>query len=145
MKIWDRNNLPLLTLIMVFGALVWLSVNSTPGLNIVIPSLIFLFLVVFTSTFSAPLGDGMASLTPMTIVASYLVVGLIPAAWSMWNTYLGEKLQTEPLCLTDLIIEFDYSKHPTDPCFWEVVEAVGTISEFNFEEVLKQPPIHPDP
>jgi PAS domain S-box-containing protein len=36
---------------------------------------------VFSSTFNAPLGGGMASLTPMTIVSSYLVVGLIPATW----------------------------------------------------------------
>jgi hypothetical protein len=66
-------------------------------------------------------------------------------AWTLWNTWLGEKLQTEPLCLTTLIIEFDYMKHPTDMCFWSVVEALGTISEYNFIDDFKQPPIHPDP
>jgi NtrC-family two-component system sensor histidine kinase KinB len=81
MKLWDRHNLPLLTSVMVFGALVWLTVNSPPSEDLLIPSVLFLLLVVFTSTFSAPLGGGMASLTPMTIVAGYLVVGLIPAAW----------------------------------------------------------------
>lgn len=81
MKFWDRDNLPILTVVMVFGAIVWLTVNAPPSEDVLLPSLIFLFLVVFTSTFSAPLGGGMASLTPMTIVAGYLITGLIPAAW----------------------------------------------------------------
>ena len=68
--------------------------------------------------------------------------------WVLWNTYVGHKLQIEPNCLTTIILEFDYTLHPTDECFWEVVEALGTISECDLSlwyPVGKQPPIHPDP
>jgi len=52
------------------------------------------------------------------------------ACWWLWN--YGEKLQLEPDCVTDVIVKFDYTKHPTDQCFATVVEALGTISEFDF-------------
>lgn len=42
---------------------------------------IFLLLVVTTTLLGVPLGGGTASLLPMAVVASYLAVGSIPAAW----------------------------------------------------------------
>lgn len=64
--------------------------------------------------------------------------------WWLWH--FGWKLQKEPDCVTDIILHFDYTKlYPTtlshdtvkykpNFCFWEVVEALGTISEFDFSE-----------
>ncbi len=70
--------------------------------------------------------------------------------------------------VTTLILEFDYTLHPTDFCFVTIVEALGTISELDFRRliddgimpddgmmpleywpeetwILKFPTIHPDP
>ena len=95
-------------------------------------------------------------------------------AWILWNylaqqywymeddslsfmDYLGIKLQTEPNCVTTVVIEFDYTIHPPDYCFWRVVECLGPISEYDWGSltanpyyddvnlIYKQPPIHPDP
>ena len=66
------------------------------------------------------------------------------ACWWLWH--FGWKLQKEPDCVTDIIIKFDYTRlypstfsHDTVKykpllCFWEVVEALGTISEFDFTD-----------
>ena len=63
---------------------------------------------------------------------------------SWWLWHFGWKLQKEPDCVTDIILKFDYTKLTPTPlthdsvkykpgyCFWEVVEALGTISEFDF-------------
>ena len=63
--------------------------------------------------------------------------------WWLWH--FGWKLQKEPDCVTDIILKFDYSKltpstfshdsakYKPGFCFWEVVEALGTISEFDFQ------------
>jgi len=68
-------------------------------------------------------------------------------SWVLWNTILGEKLQSEPPCLTTLILKFDYTKHPTVSGFWKVAEALGTISEYNGPSILgiAQGKIHWDP
>ena len=36
-----------------------------------------------------------------------------------------------PSGVTTLILEFDYTLHPTDYCFVTIKEALGTISEFD--------------
>jgi len=65
------------------------------------------------------------------------------ACYAFFNDGLGKKLQEEPLGITALIIELDYTG--TCPYTWKVVEALGTISEYNFEGTEWkgiQPPIH---
>ena len=73
-------------------------------------------------------------------------------SWILWNWLsenydghqLGLKLQELPDCMTTVVIEFDYAKHPTSLLFWSLVETLGTISEYN-NVAYAQPPIHPDP
>lgn len=72
-----------------------------------------------------------------------------------------------PRGVTSLIVKFNYALHPTDYCFVTIVEALGTISEFDYQKYLnptgapsvpapfpywpttwvadKFPTIHPDP
>ncbi|MCK5314305.1 MAG: GAF domain-containing protein [Anaerolineales bacterium] len=81
MNIAPSKLTPLITFFAIFILLIWLTILYPPGYKILIPSLIFLILIVFTSVFSAPLVGGMASLTPMVTVAGYLLIGLIPSGW----------------------------------------------------------------
>jgi len=65
------------------------------------------------------------------------------ASYALFNGGLGKKLQFEPLGTTALVVELDYTG--TCPYTWKVVEALGTISEFDFEGTKWediQPPIH---
>jgi len=71
------------------------------------------------------------------------------ASWWLWH--FGWKLQKEPDCVTDIILKFDYTKlnpstlthdsvkYKPGSCFWEVVEALGTISEFDFASLATAP------
>ena len=76
-----RISVSLLGLILTFGILVGLSYTRQPQLQAAPDSVLFLVLVVFTSVAGVPVGGGTASLLPMAIVASYLTLGLLPAAW----------------------------------------------------------------
>jgi hypothetical protein len=38
-----------------------------------------------------------------------------------------------PHGVTSLILKFNYTLHPTDYCFVTIVEALGTISELNYQ------------
>lgn len=67
--------------LVVLILLIWLSLLDPPGRQSWLPSIFFMVLVVFTTTFGAPLGGGWVSLMPMVSLAAYLVVGLIPAGW----------------------------------------------------------------
>jgi signal transduction histidine kinase/GAF domain-containing protein len=49
-----------------------------------LPLALFGALLVFTTTFGLPAGGGWISLLPMTTVAAYLVIGLIPAGWTVF-------------------------------------------------------------
>jgi hypothetical protein len=51
--------------------------------------------------------------------------------WALWMGWLGEKLLNEPRCVTAVVVEFDYTRHPTEECFVTVVETLGTISEYD--------------
>jgi signal transduction histidine kinase len=62
-------------------ALIWLTFATPPALSQLLPALLFGALIVFTDTFGVRLPAGMASLLPMTTVAAYLVMGLVPAGW----------------------------------------------------------------
>jgi len=49
--------------------------------------------------------------------------------WFLWNSGLNN-LWSLPEGVTTLILEFDYTVHPTDEGFLEIVEMLGTISEY---------------
>ena len=66
------------------------------------------------------------------------------ACWWLWH--FGYLLQVAPDCITDIVLKFDYTKLTVEPpesgpwysakykpgsCFWSIVEALGTISEFD--------------
>jgi hypothetical protein len=58
-------------------------------------------------------------------------------AWSLLHSdvlYLA--LRTMPYGVTSLVLQFNYTLHPTDYCFVTILEALGTISEFDFQGYL---------
>jgi hypothetical protein len=88
--------------------------------------------------------------------------------WSMIHSdVLWIAFESMPRGVTSLIVKFNYALHPTDYCFVTIVEALGTISEFDYQKYLnptgapsvpapfpywpttwvadKFPTIHPDP
>jgi len=52
-------------------------------------ALVFVFLIVFTTTFGVPLGGGTVSLLPMSTIATFLVLDIVPAGWGV---FLGAAL-----------------------------------------------------
>ncbi len=70
-----RILLPLLMAGLLLVALVRLAVDMPIPQNAILPAVLFLGLIIFTSTFGAPLAGGVVSLLPMTTVASFLVIG----------------------------------------------------------------------
>ncbi len=72
-----------------FGFLLYLTWVYPPDPALLPQAAFFLLLVVTTTLLSVPLGGGTASLLPMAVVASYLALGLVPAAWI---ALLGELL-----------------------------------------------------
>jgi len=61
--------------------LTWRTIVVPPTLDTILPAMLFCLLVAFTTTFGVPLAGGRVSFLPMTTVAAYLVVGLVPAGW----------------------------------------------------------------
>lgn len=82
----NRDLLLLLMALVVLAGVVQLTIVMPPFINVWVPAALFGFLIVFTSTFGAPLTGGVVSLLPMTTAAAFLVVGLVPAGWLV---YLG--------------------------------------------------------
>lgn len=62
--------------------LIGATISDPPPAGAVLPGLIFLFLIVFTNTFSVPLGPGLVSLLPMVTIAGFLVTGPVVAGWA---------------------------------------------------------------
>lgn len=57
--------------------------------------------------------------------------------WSMIHSdVLAKAFQQMPCGVTSLILRFNYTLHPTDYCFVTIVEALGTISELNFQGLI---------
>lgn len=81
MKLVQHRQLPIITLFATLLVLIWLTILDPPGIGSLGLTFVFLILIVFTSVFSAPLEGGMASLTPLVTVSSFLLIGLIPSAW----------------------------------------------------------------
>lgn len=57
--------------------------------------------------------------------------------WSMIHSdVLAYAFSHMPCGVTSLILKFNYTMHPTDYCFVTIVEALGTISELNYQGYL---------
>lgn len=95
--------------------LVWRTIAFPPPAGVLVPGVLFCLLVIFTTTFGVPLGGGRMSLVPMTAVAAYLVVGLVPAIWVvilgalseeviryLWAERLGMRRETDLLSILGL-------------------------------------------
>jgi signal transduction histidine kinase len=68
--------------VVVLVFLVGLSWELQPG-QVDFPTLgLYCLLIAFTAIFGIPLGGGVVSLDPMTALAAYLSMGLIPAGWA---------------------------------------------------------------
>ncbi|HWQ84396.1 MAG TPA: ATP-binding protein [Anaerolineales bacterium] len=73
------------------GYLTWL---DPPAVSLLPEALLFLVLVIVTTLLGVPLGGGTASLLPMAVIASYFVLGLIPAAWiALLGEIIAEALE----------------------------------------------------
>ena len=60
------------------------------------------------------------------------------ATWWLWRNLAGYALlENLPPGVTTIILKFDYTLHPTEECFWEIVEALGTISEVDLKEYFE--------
>jgi hypothetical protein len=56
-------------------------------------------------------------------------------SWALMHSdVLDLAFDLMPSGITTLILEFDYTLHPTDYCFVTIKEALGTISEFDAQE-----------
>ncbi len=62
--------------------LLWLTIAHPPDFSNLVVGSLFGVLIVFTIAFGVPLAEGSVSLMPMTAIAAYLVVGLVPAGWT---------------------------------------------------------------
>jgi NtrC-family two-component system sensor histidine kinase KinB len=67
----------LVPILLVCATMVW-----PPGLDSVLPAVLFGLLIAFTTAFGVPLAGGRISLLPMTTVAAYLVLGPLLTAWA---------------------------------------------------------------
>lgn len=73
--------LPILMAVLVLVALLRLAWVMPIPPGIWLPALLFEFLIVFTTTFGAPLSGGVVTLLPMIIAAAFLVTGLTSTGW----------------------------------------------------------------
>jgi signal transduction histidine kinase len=82
MKLKPQHSLPFLTSLLILFFLVQMTMANPPSLSLLPTAVLFGVLMVFTMTFAVILGGGPVSMTSMTILAAYLVLGPIPAAWA---------------------------------------------------------------
>jgi len=75
--------------VLVLALLVFLVTRTPLSLENIAISLIFLFLIVFTTTFGVPFGGGTVSFLPVSTIAAFLVIDLVPAGWV---AFLGASL-----------------------------------------------------
>lgn len=72
----------LVVVVVLLALLSWRTALAPPDPRAIVPGVLFCLLLAFTTTFGVPLAGGRVSFLPMTAVASYLVLGLVPAAWA---------------------------------------------------------------
>lgn len=103
--------------LVVVAVLIWMTAAKPPAQELILPGLVFCALIVFTMTFGIPLGGGLASLLPMTMIAAYLVIGPLAAGWAAmlgaflnsairyrWSERLGLPVETGFLPLLNLAV-----------------------------------------
>ena len=72
--------------------------------------------------------------TTWFVVYGYTGQDTYYTAWALMHSdVLALAWDTMPSGVTTLILEFDYTLHPTDYCFVTIKEALGTISEFDYQ------------
>jgi len=99
-----RLAVSLVASLVVLVALTALTLAVPPSPDSLVPTVLLGALIAFTTAFGVPLAGGRASLLPMTMVASYLVLGPGPTAWAAfvgtlvygfvryrWAKQLGER------------------------------------------------------
>jgi PAS domain S-box-containing protein len=110
MKTKPQHSLPLLTSLIILFFLVQMTLANPPSLSLLPTTVLFGVLMVFTMTFAVILGGGSVSLTSMTMMAAYLVVGPILAAWAaFWGALIHG------------IVRFSWAEEieqPLEPGFW---------------------------
>jgi two-component system, NtrC family, sensor histidine kinase KinB len=77
----SRSIISFLAGVLTLLILVWSTVLTPPEPEAVLSSFVFLLLLLIMSLAGVPLGGGTASFLPMTTIAAFLVVGLVPAGW----------------------------------------------------------------
>jgi NtrC-family two-component system sensor histidine kinase KinB len=77
-----RYHVSIVAALIVLTLLVWMTIVTPPALADLLPTFFFSLLIIFTTTFGVPLAGGSVSLLPMTAVATYLALGLVPAGWA---------------------------------------------------------------
>ena len=115
MKREHRIRLAVAASLIVFGVLVWLTIQTPPDGSHVVPGFVFGVLLLLTTTFGVLLVEGEVSLLPMTALAAYLVMGAVPAAWAallatvahglvrlLWAEQLGLPQRPDPRELAGL-------------------------------------------
>jgi signal transduction histidine kinase len=73
--------LPILMAVLVFVAVLRLAWVLPVSQELILPAGLFLLLIIFTTTFGAPLSGGVVTLVPMISAAAFLVTGLTAASW----------------------------------------------------------------
>ena len=110
-----RIRIAVTTSAIVLGVLVLLTIQTPPDGSHAVPGFVFGALLLLTTTFGVRLVEGEVSLLPMTALASYLVMGAVPAAWAallataahglvrtLWAEQLGLQQRPDPRELAGL-------------------------------------------
>lgn len=140
-----RYQISLIFGIVVFLLLVGLSFVFPLTLDFLWPAFLFLLMVTFTMSFALPLAQGAVSLMPMTSVAVYLVLGLLPAAWvvfcsgvlqglirARWGNVLGNRREIDGMHLLG-VTAFNAAMHALSLlCGGLVFQAIGGRSPLLF-------------
>ena len=67
--------------VLTLVVLVWLTILTPPSSDVILPTIVFFFLLLAMTLVGVPLGGGTASFLPLTTILAFLVVGLVPAGW----------------------------------------------------------------
>jgi hypothetical protein len=73
--------------------------------------------------------------TTFLVVYGYTGQDTYYACWSLLHSdVLALARWTMPLGVTTIVLKFDYTLHPTDYCFVTIMEALGTFSEYHYQD-----------
>jgi hypothetical protein len=72
--------------------------------------------------------------TTFLVVYGYTGQDTYYTCWALTHSDVLALARWEmPEGVTTIVLKFDYTLHPTDYCFVTIMEALGTISEYNFQ------------